>query len=378
MIFFRYALRSLLARLRMNAVTLLCISLFVMASSLALMVYVSVKRDSSASTPPENVLVLSKGARSDFEARSEIDRAVAGNVVALPGIRRDGNLVLAAREQVSWITVGIDRRRYQGPTVIRSIDEATFAVHQLKILEGRMPADGSLELLVNRQLQRVYPHLKLGSELSLPGGTSPIVGVYEGRSGLGLLTPRAALGRHVKREVVSSITLVAESIDRVPELVNRINGNKALNVTAAPTAELLARALGLAKILRIVFALTLLLALVAIIAIVTTMNAAVAVRLPELAALIAIGIRRQKLASMITVECVLLALTGALLGAGAAELLRQNSGALPRGVIPVPVDLSFSLIVPLASVGLGTLAGLLGSIAPMLSVRRLNIMETLR
>ena len=98
----------------------------VMASSLAMMVYVSVRQYALDRTPPENILVLQKGARWDFEARSEIDRAVAGNVISLPGIRRDGNLVLATRDQVAWITVGKDRSRYQGPVVLRSIDDATF------------------------------------------------------------------------------------------------------------------------------------------------------------------------------------------------------------------------------------------------------------
>jgi ABC-type antimicrobial peptide transport system permease subunit len=385
-IFFRYALRSLLARLRANAITLLCISLFVMASSLGLVVYISVKRDIAASAPPENVLVLSKNVVSGFEARSEIDRAIASNVTALPGIRRDGDVVLAAREHVTWITVDNDRRHYQGPTVMRSIDETSFAVHGLKLIEGRMPADGSLEILVHKQLQQLNPHLKIGFEIALPGGKSPIVGVYEGRAGVGgkagrgtaLLTPRSALAQHVKRDVISSITLVAESADRVPELVDSINRNKALDVKAAPTAELLAESAGVSRILGVVVVLTVLLALVAIIAIVTTMNAAVAVRLPELAALLAIGIRRRKLAAMIAVECALLALTGALLGAGAAELLRQHSDALPPGLIPVAGDLSSGAIVPLASICLGTFAGLLGSIAPALTVRRLNIMETLR
>jgi putative ABC transport system permease protein len=369
-IFFRYALRNLLARVRVNTLTLVCISLFVMAISLAMTVFISLKRHVADSAPPENVLVLARG--PDIEMRSELDRAVAANVIALPGVR------LAAREQVSAFTIKKDRRQFSFPVTIRGIDEASIAAHPLKVIKGRAPAEGTLEVMVGDTLQWFYPHLKVGTELSLPGGTAPIVGVYVGRGSNDIVTPRAALALHLKREFISSVTLVAESAERVPDLVSSINKNKALNVTAVQTVAMLARMAGVPKVQRIVMVMTLLLGLVAIIAIVTTMNSAVAVRLPELAALAAIGIRRQKLASMIAIESMLLALTGALVGAGIAELLRRNSDMLPPSIIPNQVLLVFDAIVPLISIGIGTLAGLLGSFVPALTVRRLNVLETLR
>src|SRR5262245_66182015 len=126
---------------------------------------------------------------------------------------------------------------------------------------------------------------------------------------------------------MSSVTLVANP-GGVDAMVARINADRDLQAQAVSVANFRAKNAGLATILRVVLILLVLLSVVATSTIAATMAAAIATRIPELAAMAAIGIRRSVLARMVIVESVLLAAIGALIGVGARELVRSKLGAL--------------------------------------------------
>jgi len=245
-------------------------------------------------------------------------------------------------------------------------------------VSGAAPQAHSLDLIVGKRLTRRYPHLRIGYELQLPGGTSKITGVFAANGGPSedeLWTPREAAELQTKA-TAASVTLVADSPDRVQDLVARINASKDLEAQAYPVAEFGSATNGLSTIVRVVLFLLVLLSVIATFAIATTMNAAVAVRLPELAALAAIGVRKKTLARVVLVEGALLGLVGAAVGVLASALAIGAIGFISLG--SHPVEITSSPVVLVIGLALGVLVGVLGGIAPAIQVRRLDILTTLR
>lgn len=373
-----YVWRSLLARLRGNALTMLSIVLFVVGSSVGLTVYANLKGRLVDATPRDHILVLANGAVS--EEGSRLDLEAARKVVLIEGLKQDGGAALSTLEMVASVDVNTTNfTRYEDPATLRGIDDRSLKVHGATVIEGAAPAPGTLEVIVGRQLARRYSNLTVGGSLFLPGGEAKITGLFEAGGSPyedELWTPRAALEVHVKQKYVSSLTVIADAAARVPELVAKINATKEYSARATPLKAYRESGSGLETILRTVLVLVLLLSIVATSAIATTMNAAVTVRLPEFAAMIAIGIRRGVLARTVLAESLLLAMFGAVLGVAISELVRNIIGSVKLGAYPI--DLDAVAIVPVFGLVLGVIVGLLGGVAPMFQIRRLDIIRKLR
>jgi putative ABC transport system permease protein len=376
--FFVYIYRSLIARARANTFTVLAIALLVTGGSLGLAYYRNLDRMLVQSATPEDVIVLAKGAPSEED--SQLDLESANKVAVLDGIRSEGAVRLVARELVSFVYLNTaDFSRYYDATPIRGIDAASFAVHRAHVIAGSPPQDGTLQVVLGRRIAKRFPELKLGDDVYLPGGAARISGLFEAGGSPHedeVWTPRAALENHIKTKTSTSMSIVATDAAHAAALVDKINSSKDLEVQASPLSTLREHNAGLRTVVKIVLLMLLLLLLVATFSIATTMNAAVAVRLPELAAIAAIGIRKKVLARVVLAESVLLALAGAVLGVIAGELVRSQVGILSLG--ESPLELVAMASVPLVGVGLALVAGLSGGLAPSLRVRRMSIVDTLR
>lgn len=365
------------ARFRANLLTMLSVTLFVTGGTLGLCVYLNMKQQLVSSAPPENILVLVKASAS--ENTSRLQPEVARNLAVLDGVKKIDNQPAVARELVAMIAVNLDFSQFQRSVAIRGIDERSPAIHGAKITQGAMPEAGSLQVIVGRRIARKYPHLKVGGSIHMPGGECPIVGIFEADGAPfedEIWTERPALELHLKVKFSSSVTVVAASEAEVPSLVQRINTTKQLDARATPVAEFRKTGAGLDTILRLVLVLLILLSVVATSAIATTMSAAVLLRMPEFAALVAIGIRRGVLARLVILESTLVALLGAIIGVVLSELLRRQIGILELG--DMPVELVNLPIVPVVGAVLGAAVGVIGGLAPSLAVKKLDVITSLR
>ena len=375
--FFTYAYRSLLARLRATLVTTLAVGLFVAGGTLGIAYYLSLGHLLGAA-PAENIIVVSKGAASEAESKLKLENA--RKLIVLEDIKKTGDQPLAVRELVSRVFTEVnDYTKYQEPTVIRGIDEHSLEFHVILLAGGAAPTPGSLEVIIGKRLAKQQPHLAIGSDLGLPGGAGKITGIFSAAGGPfedEVWTPRGALELHISAKASSSVTLVASSAAAVPGIVDKINNSKDIDLQAASVKDFRADRAGFGSIAKTVLILLVLLSVVATFSIATTISAAVASRLPELAALAAIGIPKSTLGRIILIESALMALTGALLGALIGWLIASQVGRMPFGANPV--ELSFSPQVLLVGIGLGLLAGMLGGIIPALRVRRLDVLASLR
>jgi putative ABC transport system permease protein len=376
-LFLVYVYRSLRARLRTNVVTVLSIILFVAGSTTGLAVYLDFKRQLVDSTPAENILVLGRGATSEEASRLSLE--AAHKIALLPGIRKVDNVPLVTREVVSNVSVNTtDFTRFAPFATVRGIDDQSAAVHGVRLVKGVLPEHGSLQVIVGRRLALKHANLAVGGTLFLPGGESKVSGIFEAggsRFEDEVWTLREALERHLKTKFSSSVTLVAERADGVPALVAKINSTKELEAQAAPLAAFAEAGAGLGAILRTVLAMLVLLAVVATAAIAATMNAALIARMPELATLAVVGIRRTQLARMVVLESAMLALVGSIIGVLASELVRRQIGMITFG--PIPLELTTNATVPLVGLALGLAVGVLGGVAPAIAVLRLDL-KTLR
>jgi putative ABC transport system permease protein len=374
-LFFFYAYRSMLARIRANALTMVAVLLLVTGSTLALSFYEGLRAMLVDTTPPENIVVLAQGAAGEGDSKLSLD--AAHKLVLLPGIKKDGGTPLAVRELVT--RVYLDQSSYNTPVVIRGIDDKSLAVHHVKIVEGAAPAVGSLEVVLGKRVAQNYPTLKIGDTIGLPAGQSKVTGIMAADGNPfedEVWTPRGALELHLKVQYSSSMTLVAEDPAQVAALVDQINTNKDLASQAMPAAKLLTKNANLDGIARLVLILLVLLSIVATFAIATTMNAAAAVRMPELAALAAIGIYRRTLGRIVLLESVLLAGIGALIGAVVGVVVRSRIGSISLGANPVQMSGTSSLV--LIGVGLGLAVGFVGGLSSAVKVARLDIMHAMR
>jgi ABC-type antimicrobial peptide transport system permease subunit len=376
-LFFFYVYRSAVKRMRANAITIVSVALFVAGCTLGLGFYYSL-RSLLHTASPTDVVVIGKGATS--EASSMLDIESARKIVILDGVKKTGDASLATRELLSRVYLDTNAfKTYRSPVPIRGIDEQSLAVHHAKVIQGSLPAHGTLDVMLGKRAMRANPTLVMGSEIALPAGAAHVVGIFEAEGSPyedEVWTPRAALELHIKAKASSSVTLVAESADAVPALVDRINNSKDLKAQALPLTKFREDRFGLRSLATTVFVLLLLLSVVAISAIATTMHAAMVTRLPELAALAAIGIPRSTLRRIIIMESVLIAVMGAILGIVLGQLIRTRIGAIWLAESPIMV--SSSMLMPLIGLGLGLLVGLAGGLPSGIIVGRLDIIRAMR
>src|SRR5205085_11669778 len=109
-------------------------------------------------------------------------------------------------------------------------------------------------------------------------------------------------------------TLVADDASHVAAIVGQINASKDMRAYAASYATWWGDHAGLHAVTLAVLVLLIALSTVAALAIAAAMNAAVVIRIPELATFAAIGIRRSVLGRLVVFESVPLGATGGIAG----------------------------------------------------------------
>ena len=377
MLFAHYALRSLVARLRANLLSALAIALFVAAASMGLAYYLTLRNVVVERVPPDRVVVMYETASDEASSRMELD--IARRIMAVPGIKTRGNTPLATREIVLQVYLEREEEHDYEPTVwIRGIDDMSMTLHAAKVVEGTAPHPGANEAMVGAALAKRHPQVRIGRDLPLPRGALHITGMFTTGSPKEneIWAPRDTVEKNMRAPITSSVTLEAENPD---ELIQKINDSRDLEMVHAMTVtEYYAKTANLTEILRIVEVVLALLSIVAIIAIAMTMRAAVTARIPEFATLAAIGVRRGQLSRLVLAETTVLALVGAALGIGIGEVVRRTVATVPLGLYPIDVTSLPLLTMVALGLGVAILVGLLGGIAPAITVRRLDIMESLR
>ena len=370
--------RSLMGRFWQSMVIVvgLAATIGVMLSMLSLST--GMREAYSKAGDPGRAIVVSKGA--DQEGQSAITRADAPVIADAPGIAKDKDgRPLADRD----LNIGVPVLRKDGSkgfTTMRGLaDEGRGVRPELHIVAGRMFQAGKRELVVGVGAQAMFQHMQIGDKVILPNGQWPIVGVFatgdllEGQ----LIGDTETMLTALKKTAYNSVLVRLTSPNALDTFKKALTTNPALSVTVERHSDWYKRVgdqstFVLALLGYVVGAV---MAVGALFGCLNTMYAAVSTRAREIATLRALGYGAFPVAMSVILEAILLAVTGALLGALIAWALNDGKQSM-FGAMVFHLSVSraqFELAVTWAIV-----VALLGGILPSIRAARRPVVEALR
>ncbi len=326
---------------------------------------------------PDLALVLSPETNSEFGNGIPVN--TVGTILDAPGIAKaTDDHPLGDAEFLFWVPP--TQAYVIGSPTLRGIGAQGVALRpNLRIVAGRQFHPGRQELIVGVAAARAY-QLHVGDLIILPRGTWPIVGSFDDDGSilesqfLGDADTIMAAGQI---SGFSSVLVRLERPDEFDAFAHWLETNPALNVTAERLSDYSLRTVNRASAFftELTYVVGTMMALGAVFGIVKLMYAAVSVRTREIATLRAIGYQPLPLTMSVLLETGVLALVGALLGAGGAWLLFDG-----RHVAQLQNVFDLSVSPRLVALGVGWALGLavVGGLPPAIRAARVSVVEGLR
>ena len=341
---------------------------------------VGARRAALGNVRPDRATVLSVDALGPQQ--SSIPKDTAALITDLPGIRRNASgrpiavpqalVFVQARRKNSRIPVGF-------PMVGTGTGLSDYAP-ELHLTSGRMFRPGLHELIASNYCAHQYEHFSAGDRNVIQGVEWLVVGNFDlGRTAGNCFvyadadTVLSAVGRSSYNEV----NVMLKSPADFGRLVNAIKANPLLHLQVKHEAELAEAGVQQVNgILNFIsYFVGAILALAATIGAANSLYALVDGRRRELATLRAVGFSGAPVMVSTLSEAILLAIPGALIGAGLAWLLFNGRAASPFGF-------QFHLTVTPSLVLLGIVwalcMGLIGGLMPAVRSARVPVSEALR
>ena len=329
---------------------------------------------------PGRAIVMSNGREDEFQSRLTRDQAAI--IMEAPGIRKDSDGAPLAEGEVPIFPPAFRKTGIPTFVTVQGFEPKGLKLRpELKLVAGRMFRSGAEEVIVGRAAQNQLAGMQIGDKVSFPNGAWPIVGVFstggdilEGQ----LIADRDTLMGAVKRD---DFNTVMARLDAAPDAMDKLKAalaaNRALPVMTERQSAYYEHLSADNRALFTAVAYTAggIMALGAMFGALNIMVGAVRARRQEIGTLRALGFGALPVAVSVVSECLLLALTGTLIGSAIAWLMFNGSQTAYW-------DTLFDLKVTPGLIGLGILwalaVALLGSLAPAIRAARLPIVEALR
>ena len=332
----------------------------------------------SNSGDPGRAIVTSQGA--DSEGTSNVTRAEAPVIMDAPGIARDKDGRPLADRALNMGVPVLHNNGTKGFTTLRGFGPEGAALRpEFHMVAGRMFQTGKRELIVGVGAQASFRGMKIGDKVILPNGEWPIVGSYTTGDILDgqLIGDTDTMLTALNRTTYNSILVRLTSPDALSTFRRAITTNPALQVTVTRHSDWYQKvsnqATGFLAVMAYVVGTVM--AIGALFGCLNTMYAAVSARGREIATLRALGFGAFPVAVSVILEAILLAVTGALIGAAIAWALNDGRQAIWGQNI-------FHLRVSPALIGIAVLwafaVALLGGILPSIRAARRPVVEALR
>lgn len=313
------------------------------------------------------------------EYGNAIPASAVGTILEAPGIAEgaDGR-PLGDAEVLFWVPP--IKSFLVGSPELRGIGAAGIALRpNLRIVEGRLLRSGRQELIIGAGAARAY-HLRLGDEITLPGGAWPIVGVFtDGGSILEgqLVADALTLMSAAHMSGYGSVLIELTRSDEFDAFERWLTTNPALEVTGERRAHYVARTVKLYSgfFTELAYVIGVIMALGALFGTVKLTYAAVSARTHEIGTLRAIGYQPLPVAISVLLESAILALLAALLGGTAAWLLFDG-----RQVADIHNVFELSVPARLFAVGFtwALIIAILGGLPPAIHATRISVAEAHR
>jgi putative ABC transport system permease protein len=386
MIPIKYNVRNLVVRKRTTAAAMFGLALVVFVFASAIMMANGLEKTFGRTASPEMAIVLRKG--SDNEMTSAIED-------------KQLNLVLAQAQQIGasksppgvgevLLVVLLDKVGVEGVSnvTVRGVPESSVAFRPtVKLVDGRMPAPGSDEVLVGQSIRGRFKGVDIGQSFELKKNRPvKVVGAftdegssYESEVWVDLHTARQAFGRE---GYVSSVHVRLDSASKFDAFKALVEQDRQMGLVAMREADFFEKQGSQTS-----FILKLLGGMVAfffgvgaMIGATITMNAQVAGRSREIGTLRALGFSKFSILFSFLLESIFLAVAGGAVGSVAALAMKAvkitmlNAGTFSEivfGFEPTP-----RIIV--SSIALSAFMGLIGGFLPAVRAARVSPVEAMR
>jgi len=298
---------------------------------------------------------------------------------------KDG-LPVAANEIVVLISGTKRKNGDAANVVIRGTTPEAFVLRpEVKLVNGRMPAPGTSEVLAGASVAKNFKGCGLGEKVHFAGRDWDVVGVFDsgGRSfDSELWGDVEQVQQAFRRPIYSSITVQLRDPSRFEEFKKRLESDPRLTVEAQREREYYERQsrAGTTFIRVIGLAVTILFGLGAVFGAMITMFAAVSSRMVEIGTLRALGFSRSSVLRVFLIESLVLGLLGGALGLAAASFLSFISVSTTNWDTFSELAFRFTLSpsIILGAVLFGAIMGVVGGFLPAYRAARAGIVGSLR
>jgi len=330
-------------------------------------------------------LILRGG--SDAELNSAFDRDSTDLIKQEPGIVAgvDGRPLASAELMVIAELVRKDDVRNGANITVRGVEPSGFILRpQLKIIAGRNFTPGLRELIVGQGVLRQFQGAEIGRVVRMRGSEWTVVGefaagdAHDSELWTDINVARTTFGRSGSSSVLAAL----DGPQGLARLKSAVAAEPRLTMDVLREQDYFS---GQTKQFRrtigfLAGVVTIIMALGAVFAALNSMYAAVAARGKEIATLRAIGFGGLPVVVSVMVEALLLALTGAVLGALIAYLLFNDLSVSTLGQNFTQVVFDFKVTPTLVAQGLviAVVIGMLGGLLPALRAARLPVTTSLR
>ena len=333
----------------------------------------------------DNVVVIRRSSGS--EVQSGVDRSQASIVETQPEIAIGGDgQPLLAKEIVVLISLPKRGTDKESNVIIRGIGAGSLALRpQVKLLEGRMPRSGSLEIVAGRSVSGRFKGAGIEETLRFGMRDWRVVGIFDaGSTGFSseIWGDVDQLMQTFRRPIYSSILFRMPDPSRFDELKKRIESDPRLTLEAKRETRYYAeQSEMMAKFLRILgMSLTIIFSLGAIIGAMITMYSAVATRTNEIGTMRALGFQRTSILTAFLLESLLLGWIGGCVGLFFASFLQLITISTMNFQTFSELAFSFTLTFEIGyqALSFALVMGFVGGVLPAIRASRMNIVESLR
>ena len=380
-------LRSLPARLGSSLVIVVGIAAVVAVLVSVLAMSSGFLESMTRSGRAERAIVLGRNAESESSGGFPRDNAVT--ILNAPGIKKaaDGEPIASA-EYLAPILLPEHQGGRDAFIIVRGVGPQAFELRpEIRLVEGRRFESGLNEMIVGRAAQGRLNGIRVGSRIAMPNGDWTITGVFESNGDSHeseFLTDANTLIAAMRRgETFNSTTVWLEDPAAYQRFKDSLSTNPTLAVNVKTekgyfedTSKPVARVLNI-----VAYVIGGFMALGAVFGALNTMYSAISARAVEIATLRAIGFGAAPVVVSVFVEALLLAVAGALVGAGVAWFFFDGN-MVSTASATTRSQLTFALSVTPALIAVGVtfalIIGVLGGLFPAIRAARKPVAVALR
>ena len=335
---------------------------------------------------PGRALVMRSGA--DSEMTSGLSGAELDLIRQAPGVRRDGQTALVSGELYVIIDLPKKSTKTAANVPMRGIDPQTPLVRDdATIIDGRMLAFGTSEVVVGRGANAQFEGLTVGNTLKSGQNTWQVVGVFEARGGVSeteiWCDAKVLQGAYRRGNTYQAALAKLESSASFDTFRDWLTANPQLNVQVRRQNEYYAQqSRALSGLIQTVgFGIATLMGIGAVFGAILTMYTAVSTRSREIATLRALGFNASSVVVSVLAESLALAAIGGVIG-GVIAYLGFNGYQTSTMNFQTFSQVAFAFRVTPQLLGMGLvyalIMGLVGGLFPAIRAARLPIPAALR